>query len=104
MNSDNIDSEAIFKTDFKDLKQNGDLFHVCSKVYDNMKLKIASILFIIFIILNSDIYAENVLANFFTDSYDHNYECVTEKGIVISGIIMIVSYIIIDSLYENKCI
>lgn len=103
-NMDNIDSEIISLTDFSKPKNQGDLFHVCSKVYDNMKLKLASILFIVFIILNSDIYAENVLGNFFNNSYDHSCDGITEKGIVISGIIMVISYIILDGLYENGCI
>lgn len=103
MDSDNIDSEILNIKDFN-RKKNGDLFHICSKVYDTMKLKIASFLFIIFIILNSDIYAENILSKFFTNCYDSNYDNFTEKGIIISGIIMSLSYIILDSLYENKCI
>ncbi len=60
--------------------------------------------FIVFIILNSDIYAENILAKFFTNSYDSSCDAITEKGIVISGILMVIIYIILDSLYENECL
>ena len=101
---DNLDSEQINIKDFNTLPNKGDLFHICSKVYDGMKLKIASILFVVFIILNSDVYAENVLAKFFTNSYDSSCDSVTEKGIIISGILMIIVYIILDSVYENNCI
>jgi hypothetical protein len=104
MNLDNLDSELINITDFNTSKNKGDLFHICSKVYDNMKLKLASILFIVFIILNSDVYAENILAKFFTNSYDNSCDAITEKGIIISGILMVMIYIILDSLYENDCI
>lgn len=101
---DDIDSEPIAIKDFHKSKNKGDLFHVCSKVYDTMKLKLAGMLFIIFIILNSDVYAENILGNFFSNSYDHSCDGITEKGIIISGIIMVVLYILLDSLYENGCL
>jgi len=104
MNLDNLDSELINITDFNTSKNQGDLFHICSKVYDNMKLKLASILFVVFIILNSDVYAENILAKFFTNSYDSSCDTITEKGIIISGILMVIIYIILDNLYENNCI
>jgi hypothetical protein len=104
MDSENLDSEIINIKDFNTSKNNGDLFHICSKVYDNMKIKLAGILFVVFIILNSDIYAENILAKFFTNSYDNSCDTITEKGIIISGILMIIIYIILDSLYENNCI
>jgi hypothetical protein len=104
MNLDNLDSELINITDFNTSKNQGDLFHICSKVYDNMKLKLASILFVVFIILNSDVYAENILAKFFTNSYDSSCDNITEKGIIISGILMVIIYIILDNLYENNCI
>lgn len=102
MQSNNFadDSEILNMSDFN--KSNGDLFHVCGRIYDSSKLKLASILFFIFIILNTDIYAENVLCKFFKNSYDTEYETVTEKGIVISALIMAVLYIILDILYEKK--
>ena len=43
MNLDNLDSELINITDFNTSKNQGDLFHICSKVYDNMKLKLLSL-------------------------------------------------------------
>ena len=94
------DSEILNLSDFK--KPNGDLFHVCGRIYDNSKIKIATILFFIFIILNTDIYAENILCKFFKGSYCTEYDTITEKGIVISGLIMSVIYIILDILYEKK--
>jgi hypothetical protein len=69
-----------------------------------MKLKLAGRLFVIFIILNSDVYAENILGNFFNNSYDHSCDGITEKGIIISGIIMVILYLLLDSLYENGCL
>ena len=102
MQSNNFvdDSEILNVSDFN--KSNGDLFHVCSRIYDNSKIKIASFIFFIFIILNTDIFAENILCKFFKNSYDTEYDTVTERGIVISALIMAVSYIILDILYEKK--
>lgn len=102
MQSNNFDddSELLNMSDFD--KPKGDLFHVCSRIYDNSKIKLASILFFIFIILNTDIFAENILCKFFKNSYDKEYDTITEKGIVISALIMSVLYIILDILYEKK--
>ena len=102
--SENIisDSEILNISDFNKSNGNGNLFHVCSKFYDHAKLKLASLLFIVFIILNTDIYAENVLSKFFKSSYDTDLNTITEKGIVISGIIMAILYILLDILYEKK--
>jgi len=94
------DSEILNISEFKNHK--GDLFHICSKVYDSSKIKIASILFFIFIILNTDIFAENILNKFFKNSYDAEYDTITEKGIIISALIMALLYIILDILYEKK--
>ena len=102
--SENIisDSEILNISDFNKINNNGNLFHVCTKFYYHAKLKLASLLFIVFIILNTDIYAEAVLSKFFKNSYDSDLDTITEKGIIISGIIMVVLYIFLDILYEKK--
>jgi len=105
---ENIDSELLnisdFQTTYSYRKKNADLFYMCSKFYDNAKIKIAFFLFMLFIILNTDIYAENILSRLFKNSYEASTDTITEKGIIISGMILAFSYIILDLLYENDLI
>ena len=104
---DDIDSETLNISDFKKdtlCGKNGDLFHISTKVYDDLKIKIASLLFIIFLILNSDIFVEGVLSKFIYGTYDASRDKITEKGIVISAMILSFSYIFIDFLFEKKII
>jgi hypothetical protein len=96
------DSEMLNISDFQ--RPNNDLFNLCGRLYDSSKIKIASILFCMFIILNTDIYAENILCRFFKNSYDTDYETITEKGIVISAMVLAIFYIVLDILYEKKII
>jgi hypothetical protein len=104
MDCNDIDSEILDISDFKKNSKNGDLFHVGGKLYDDLKIKIASILFILFIILNSDIFVEGVLSKFINGTYDASCDKITEKGIVISAMILSLSYIFIDFLFEKKIV
>jgi len=104
MNNLEIDSEILNISEFKKNSKNGDLFNVASNLYDDMKLKIAGFLFVFFIILNTDIFAENVLSKFISGTYDVNCDKLTEKGIVISGIVLSIAYLFLDFLYESDII
>ena len=102
MDCNDIDSETLNISEFKKNEKNGDLFHIGSKIYDDLKLKIASLLFIIFIILNSDVFVEGVLSKFINGTYNACEDKITEKGIVISAMLLSLSYIFIDFLFEKK--
>ena len=104
MSCDDIDSEILNISEFKKNSKNGDLFHISSKIYDDLKLKMASFLFIIFIILNSDIFVEGVLSKFIYGTYDPAADKITEKGIVISAMVLSFSYILLDFLFTKKII
>lgn len=81
-----------------------DLFSVSATVYDEMKIKLAFLLFIIFIILNTDIFAENVLSKISKNNYDNSIDKITEKGIVTSGILLASSFLFLDLLDKKKII
>ena len=102
MDCNDIDSETLNISEFKKNEKNVDLFHIGSKIYDDLKLKIASLLFIIFIILNSDVFVEGVLSKFINGTYNACEDKITEKGIVISAMLLSLSYIFIDFLFEKK--
>lgn len=102
MDCNDIDSETLNISEFKKNGENGDLFQIGGKIYDDLKIKIATLLFIIFIILNSDIFVEGVLSKFINGTYDSCEDKITEKGIVISAMLLSLSYIFIDFLFEKK--
>lgn len=99
-----VDSEILNFSEFKNDSKNGDLFHVGSKIYDNLKLKLAGLLFLVFLILNSDIFIEGVLSKFISGTYDSISDKTTEKGIVLSAMILSLSYLFLDFLFEKKII
>lgn len=82
----------------------GDLYQLSSKFYDLINIKIAFLLFIIYFILNTDVFIEKGLSKIFCGVYDTSHDRFTEKGIVISGILLSIMYIIIDFLDKKKII
>ena len=101
-----MDSEELLVDSITSLKKikSDDLFEFSGKIYDEMKIKIAFILFCIYIITNLDIYYENILSPFVSNTYDAASDKPSTKGVIISGIIMSVSYILIDFMYDHKVI
>ena len=98
------DSEVLIISEIKKKDNNGDLFQVGNKMFENINLKIASMLFILYIILNSDIFVENCLSKMFKNTYDSANDKVMEKGVVISGLALAISSIILDVMDRNKYI
>ncbi len=93
------DSEELIFTECS--VKNNDLFGVGGKLYDNIKWKISFFIFILYIILNSDIFVENILSKFIDGTYDQSSDKITEKGIITSGIVLSLLYIMMDLIYEN---
>lgn len=84
--------------------QKGDLFQSLAAIYDNSNIKIAFILFVIYVILNTDIFAERVLRKIRSDTYDMTNDKVTSTGILVSGMILSITYIFIDLLASGDVI
>lgn len=82
----------------------GDLYQLGSKFYELLNFKIAFMLCLIYYILNSDRFIEFGLEKLFSNSYDKTNDKITEKGIVISGIILSICYLLIDFLDKKKII
>jgi hypothetical protein len=82
----------------------GDLYQLSSKFYDILNLKISLLLFLTYCILNTDVFIEKGLNKVFNNVYDINNDKFTEKGIIISGIILSVCYIIYDLLNKKNII
>jgi hypothetical protein len=83
----------------------GDLYQLSNKFYDLLNIKIAFLLFLIYYILNTDIFIELAFSNnFIKNVYDRTNDKITEKGIVISGIILSMCYLVIDMLNKKNII
>jgi len=105
-NFDNSDSDPIFIiSEEKKDTETGDLYQLSNKFYDLLNLKIAFILFLLYYILNTDIFVELVFSNrYIIDAYDSVNDKITEKGIIISGIILSLCYLVIDLLDKKNII
>ena len=75
-----------------------------SKFYDLINIKLALLLFITYYILNTDIFIEKGLSRMFCNVYDTTHDKFTEKGIIISGIILSMCYILYDFLDKKNII
>jgi len=82
----------------------GDLFQLSSKFYDIINFKIAILLFLTYYILNTDIFIEKGLGRLFGNVYDISHDKLTEKGIIISGIVLSLCYILYDFLDKKNII
>lgn len=103
------DSDPIFsiykkKREPVEKENVGDLYQLSNNLYDLLNLKIGFILFLLYYILNSDIFMELGLNNIFSNAYDRVNDKITEKGIIISGMFLVLSYLLIDLLDKKKII
>jgi hypothetical protein len=108
MDSEKLNIKDIKKKDFteKENKKNktGDLFQVSNKVYQTTNVKLGIILFFLYIILNLDIFIENVLSKVFNNVYDHNNDKILAKGLIINGVILALLYMLLDLLNKKNII
>jgi hypothetical protein len=107
MSSKNDDCDPIFIIDTKAQKENetGDLYQLSNKFYELLNLKIAFILFLLYYILNTDIFIELAFSNgFIKNTYDSVNDKITERGVIISGIVLTLCYLIIDILDKKNII
>jgi hypothetical protein len=105
-NFNNLDSDPIFIiSDEKKENETGDLYQLSNNFYDLLNIKIAFILFLLYYILNTDIFVELAFSNkVLSDAYDSTSDKITEKGIIISGIILSLCYLVIDMLDKKNII
>lgn len=82
----------------------GDLYQLSSRCYDIINFKIALLLFLTHYILNTDVFIEKGLSRIFDNVYDINHDRLTEKGIIISGIVLSICYIFYDILDKKNVI
>jgi len=81
-----------------------DLFHLSGAFYDSLNIKVAFLLFVVYILLNTDIFAESVLRKISKDAYDMSSDKITPKGIIVSAMMLSLFYIVVDLLADAKVI
>lgn len=77
-------------------KKKGDLNQFIIGAFGKMNIKIAILLFFIYVIINSEIFIDNVLSKF-SNTVDNGKT--TNKGVMISALFVTLSYIIVDMLF-----
>lgn len=84
--------------------ETGDLYEVSNKLYDLLNIKLAAILFFLYMLLNSDLFAEHTLSKIFLGTYNKEQDKLTDKGIIIAGIILSLTYLVLDVLDKKNII
>ncbi len=80
------------------------LFDTLGDVYDQSKLKMALFIFVAYIIINSDIFAMKILQTISPKTWCVQEGQITDYGVVMSGAVLAVSYLIFDLLNQNKLV
>lgn len=106
--SNKIKNSNLIKLDDECLLENNngttDMFVLLCDITKQLNIKIAILLFFIFVFINTDIYGKYILKKINSDFYNTETDNFNEKGIYFSGMILVIFYIIIDFLNNNKCI
>lgn len=95
--SESIDESVKNKND-KD-ETHTDFMNVSGNILTSINYKVTFLLFVVGMLLFSDVFIENVLIKF-NDTVDG--ECTTTKGTMIQLILLIISYIVLDLLVKYK--
>lgn len=77
-------------------EKKGDLNQLLLKGIGNMNFKIAFLLFFVYIILNSEIFIDNILSKIHC-AIENNQT--TNRGVMISGLFLSISYILLDMIF-----
>ena len=78
-----------------------DLYETSIGLCKKIKFKSLIFLFILFIIISSDVFIEQMLDKF-SNSVEHN--CPTSKGVIVQGIFLVLGFVILDTLVNSDLI
>lgn len=85
-----------------DNQSDNSLFGVSERLYDRMRLKMAFMLFVVFCIINSDAFAEQVLSTLSPKMYNAGLDKLTDYGVFTSGAILSAVYVVLDLLETSN--
>lgn len=83
--------------------EKNDLMSLFMKITHSIPLKSTFFIFILFIIITSDIFVKKILGKF-SGTTEKDLFCVTGKGAFIQGLILSLSFIGVHMLIENDVI
>lgn len=81
-----------------------DLSNIIYNITSSINLKISFLLYLFFLVLNTDTFAESILLRLSEDNYDNTIMCITPKGYMTMGLFLVVFYIVIDIMNQNNMI
>lgn len=81
-----------------------DLSNIIYNISSSINIKISFLLYLFFLVLNTDTFAESILLRLSSDNYDDTVMCITPKGYMTMGLFLVVFYIIIDIMNQNHMI
>lgn len=79
-----------------DDEKKGDLNQLFLKGMGNMNFKIAFLLFFVYIILNSEIFIDNILSKINCAVQDNQ---TTNRGVLVSAMFLSLAYIVLDMIF-----
>lgn len=77
-------------------EKKGDLNHMLINVFSDMNIKISIMLMILYIVLNSEVFMDNVLSKIDGTMADGR---TTNRGVFICAILLAMGYILIDLIF-----
>jgi len=95
-NSNKVNSN---KVSLKNLSSTNDLTDMCIEITKKVNWKIMILLFIIVLIINSDLFIENILYKINTNLVVNGNE-LNSNGIIVQGLIVSGSYVLL-SIFDN---
>ena len=81
-----------------------DFSNLLYEIGSNINIKIGFLLYIFYIIINTDVFHESVLYRLDPSSYCYETFSVTNKGFFIIGLFLVMFYLLIDLLDKNDMI
>ena len=88
----------------KNKKPPNDFLEMIISLFNKFNIKLSVLLFILYIIFNTDIFYIKLLSNISSNSYDTTKDQLTEKGLVVIGILLSISYLFLDLLDKHDYI
>ena len=85
-------------------KKDNDCYAIITDTICNLNLKIGFILFLVYFVINTDYFCENVLYHVDKSSYDIHKMTLSNRGFIINGLILICIYLMVDLASQNEII
>jgi hypothetical protein len=86
------------------MTSHNDFTDIIYELGSNINIKIGFLLYIWYIIINTDVFHESILYRIDPSCYCYDTFSVTNKGFFIVGLFLVIFYLLIDLLDKNEMI